>query len=63
MITLTTTCAIAKIIFTDLIARTTLMYAAQIPVNTVGHASTRVGISPLTHVTVLVATLGTTAKI
>ena len=39
------------------------MYVAQIPVNMVGLASTRARISPLTHVTVLVATLETTAKI
>ena len=64
MITLTIiTCAIAKIISTDLIASTVLMYAEQIPVTIVAHASTRARISTLTHVSVLMTTLETTAKI
>ena len=61
--TLTTTGAIARAILTDLIASTIVMYVAQIPVNMVAHASTRARISTPTCVSVLVATLGTTAKI
>ena len=63
MSTITTTGAIAKIIFRDITARTTLMIVSRIPVNMVEPALTLIGNSPLTHVYVLLATLGTTAKL